>query len=278
MARFTEYVLPTYAHSNRCSRTGIASSWIWTAGGYRWQVAGRVWAPAGEHGRKQGGLPFHIDPGGGPWRNAEYILTTAHAKLGVSEGGWIGGRVQVAEGAMTLPAAMRLYLSRYLVIGRHLPTERDPEPTLYRMRIFAPNTTVAKSRFWYFVRQLRKMKKATGEIVAVHAIHEAKPLKVKNFGIWLRYNSRSGTHNMYKEIRTMSRAEAVETMYQDMAARHRARFASIHILKVVEIEKNADVRRAYIKQLLAPKLRFPLPHRRTTSRGIYAAKRPSTWC
>ncbi|KAL9931344.1 hypothetical protein V8E36_009741 [Tilletia maclaganii] len=168
--------------------------------------------------------------------------------------------------------------TEYLVIGRHLPTERDPEPTLYRMRIFAPNTTVAKSRFWYFVRQLRKMKKATGEIVAIHAIHEAKPLKVKNFGIWLRYNSRSGTHNMYKEFRTLSRADAVETLYQDMAARHRARFASIHILKVVELEKTADVRRAYIKQLLTPKLRFPLPHRRTTSRGTYAANRPSTWC
>lgn len=62
-----------------------------------------------------------------------------------------------------------------------------------------------------------------------YQIHEAKPLKVKNFGIWLRYNSRSGTHNMYKEYRDLSRAEAVEAMYQDMAARHRARFASIHV-------------------------------------------------
>lgn len=33
------------------------------------------------------------------------------------------------------------------------------------MRIFAPNHIVAKSRFWYFVSQLRKMKKASGEIV-----------------------------------------------------------------------------------------------------------------
>ena len=117
----------------------------------------------------------------------------------------------------------------YLVIGRHLPSEKEPSPTLYRMRIFAPNETFAKSRFWYFVRQLRKMKKATGEIVAVHKIEEKKPTKVKNFAIWLRYNSRSGTHNMYKEFRGMSRAEAVETMYQDMAARHRARFGSIHV-------------------------------------------------
>lgn len=60
-------------------------------------------------------------------------------------------------------------------------------------------------------------------------IHEKHPLKVKNFGIWIRYDSRSGTHNMYKEYREMSRCEAVEAMYQDLAARHRARFRSIHV-------------------------------------------------
>lgn len=54
-------------------------------------------------------------------------------------------------------------------------------------------------------------------------------MKVKNFGLWLRYDSRSGTHNMYKEVREMSRTDAVEAMYQDMAARHRARFRSIHV-------------------------------------------------
>ena len=61
-------------------------------------------------------------------------------------------------------------ISEYMVIGRHLPTEREPVPPLYRMRIFAKNETVAKSRFWYFVRQLRKMKKATGEIVTVNKV------------------------------------------------------------------------------------------------------------
>lgn len=64
---------------------------------------------------------------------------------------------------------------------------------------------------------------------ALTQIEEKKPGKVKNFAIWLRYNSRSGTHNMYKEFRAMSRAEAVDLMYQDMAARHRARFGSIHV-------------------------------------------------
>jgi hypothetical protein len=41
---------------------------------------------------------------------------------------------------------------------------------LYRMRIFAPNTVVAKSRFWYFLMKLRKVKKANGEIVSLNVV------------------------------------------------------------------------------------------------------------
>lgn len=147
------------------------------------------------------------------------------------------------------------------------------------MRIFAPNEVVAKSRFWYFLMKLKKVKKANGEIVSLNKIHEAHPLKVKNFGIWIRYDSRSGTHNMYKEYREMSRCEAVESMYQDMAARHRARFRSVSILRVVELEKADDVKRPYIKQLTTKNLTFPLPHRvpRISNKKIFSATRPSTF-
>jgi large subunit ribosomal protein L18Ae len=102
---------------------------------------------------------------------------------------------------------------------------------------------------------------------------------------------------MYKEFRELTRADAVKSLYQDMAARHRARFRSIHvrmlmvrygntlvltrcssqILRVVEIEKTEDVRRPYIKQLLEPGLRFPLPHRVGKSRSTFAARRPRTF-
>ena len=109
---------------------------------------------------------------------------------------------------------------------------------------------------------------------------------------------------MYKEFRELSRADAVKALYQDMAARHRARFRSIHvcglscllqytdqppsssslhlstflqILRVVEIEKGDDVRRPYIKQLLVPKLKFPLPHRVAKVRSTFVAHRPSTF-
>lgn len=79
---------------------------------------------------------------------------------------------------------------------------------------------------------------------------------------------------MVKEFRALSRAEAVESMYQDMAARHRARFRSVQILRVAEVEKKDDVRRPYIKQLLEPNLKFPLPHRRTRSKAWFAGNRP----
>ncbi|BFZ64036.1 60S ribosomal protein L20B [Saitoella coloradoensis] len=172
-------------------------------------------------------------------------------------------------------------LTEYQVIGRKLPSEAEPTPKLFRMRLFAPNRVVAESRFWYFIKKVYKLKKAAGEIVTVNAIAEKRPLKVKNFGIWIRYDSRSGTHNMYKEYRVMSRVEAVEALYQDMAARHRARFRSIHIIRVVELQKTEDVKRPYIRQLLSKDLKFPLPHRLPAQAGLgkklFASRRPATW-
>ena len=50
------------------------------------------------------------------------------------------------------------------MIGRRVPTEKDQNPTLYRMKIFAPDPVSAKSRFWYFLKKLKKIKKTVGEI------------------------------------------------------------------------------------------------------------------
>ena len=103
-------------------------------------------------------------------------------------------------------------IHEYQVVGRHKPTETDPKPSLYRMRIFAPNEVVAKSRYWYFLSKYHKMKKTTGEILAVNEIHDRKPDLVKNYAIFVRYDSRSGTHNLYKEFRDTTRCGAVAQM------------------------------------------------------------------
>uniref|UniRef100_A0A8C0QZC1 60S ribosomal protein L18a n=1 Tax=Canis lupus dingo TaxID=286419 RepID=A0A8C0QZC1_CANLU len=145
-------------------------------------------------------------------------------------------------------------LREYKVVGRCLPTPKCRTPPLYRMRIFAPNHVVAKSRFWYFVSQLKKMKKSSGEIVYCGQVFEKSPLRVKNFGIWLRYDSRSGTHNMYREYRDLTTAGAVTQCYRDMGARHRARAHSIQIMKVEEIAAS-KCRRPAVKQFHVSALR-----------------------
>ena len=91
------------------------------------------------------------------------------------------------------------------------------------MRIFATYQIVAKSRFWYFLKQLRKFKKTTGEIVSVEEIRERKPLKIKNF--------RSGTHNMYREYSDLTVFAAINQCYRDMGARQRARAHAIQIIR-----------------------------------------------
>ncbi len=61
-------------------------------------------------------------------------------------------------------------LNEYKIIGRHIPSEKLPQPPLYRMRIFAKNHIIAKSRFWYFLSKLKKVKKANGEIVTCEQV------------------------------------------------------------------------------------------------------------
>ncbi|XP_074644601.1 large ribosomal subunit protein eL20-like [Tubulanus polymorphus] len=160
-------------------------------------------------------------------------------------------------------------LKEYKVIGRMLPTDKQPVPPLYQMRIFATDRVTAKSRFWYFAQQLHKMKKTLGEIVCCQLVSDKRPLKIKNLGIWLRYDSRSGSHNMYREYRDLTISGAVTQCYRDMGARHRARSHSIQIMRVEEIPAS-KCRRPHITQFHNSKIKFPLPHR--TSRPLHAPR------
>ena len=187
---------------------------------------------------------------------------------------------------------------QFHVVGRKLPTEADPSPQVYRMRIFAKNTVQAKSRFWYFLHQMHKLKRSTGEILAVNEITEKNSRIVKNYGVTIRYNSRSGTHNMYKEYRDVTVCGAVEQMYNELAGRHRARFGSIHIVDVSEVpagikalkkynpddgaEAPMSVSRPSVKQMIDSKIKFPLTHRipRASEKKfqtVFKANRPTTY-
>ena len=175
-------------------------------------------------------------------------------------------------------------LRQYQVVGRKAATEDHPNPEAYRMIIFAPNAVIAKSKFWYYMHQFRKMKKTTGEILDCVEIKEKNARIVNNYGIWLRYASRSGTHNMYREFRDITLTGAVSQLYDEMAGRHRTRPRSIQIIRTATVAAK-DLKRANPMQFAKAKVKFPLPHRVASGkRGqkaltdrTYSTVRPTTF-
>ena len=115
----------------------------------------------------------------------------------------------------------------------------------------------------------------------VNELREKNPRIVKNYGVWLRYNSRSGTHNMYREYRDLKLTGAVDQMYNEMAGRHRARPRSIQIIRTGTVHDN-DVKRVAMLQFVKKDLKFPLPHRIVRApekkfRSTFMASRPTTF-
>lgn len=115
-------------------------------------------------------------------------------------------------------------------------------------------------------------------MITFFKVYDRKPLKIKNFAIWLRYDSRSGTHNMYREYRDLTTEGAVTQCYRDMGAKHRARAHSIQIMKIEEIAAN-KCRRPNITAFHNSKIKFPIPHK-TKMRAHhprFTTKRPTTY-
>ncbi|KAH0985403.1 hypothetical protein GBA52_012580 [Prunus armeniaca] len=118
-----------------------------------------------------------------------------------------------------------------------------------------------------------------GYVACTIAIFEKNPTTIKNYGIWLRYQSRTGYHNMYKEYRDTTLNGAVEQMYIEMASRHRVRFPCIQIIKTATIPAKL-CKRESTKQFHNSKIKFPLVFRkvRPPSRKLkttYKASRPN---
>ena len=166
-----------------------------------------------------------------------------------------------------------------MVAGRKLPSKDELEPQIYKMRVFAKNSVLAKSKFWYFLKKQKRIKKANGEILAVSEIFEKKTTAVRNYGLVVRYRSRTGIHNMYKEYRDISVCGAVSQMYMEMSGRHRAVHDTIHVVKTVVVD-NPDLRRQHMIVLASNKAVFPktkLAYRAPTKgeKSTFVANRPN---
>jgi len=150
-----------------------------------------------------------------------------------------------------------VWLNQYYIIGREWPNDHKKEPELFFMKIYAPNNIVAKSRFWYFLKKTRKIKKSMGEVVSFKKIRPLKTNFVRNFGIWIKYESKNGPINMYKEYRDVSGTGAIQQMYLEMAGSYKVKWSSIVVLRTEEINKE-DCIRTKIKQFHGSTKNFPL--------------------
>jgi large subunit ribosomal protein L18Ae len=98
-------------------------------------------------------------------------------------------------------------------------------------------------------------------MLVLSQIFERNPTTIKNYGIWLRYQSRTGYHNMYKEYRDTTLNGAVEHMYNEMASRHRVRSPCIQIIKTATVDFKL-CKRDNTKQFHNSKIKFPLVYRK----------------
>ncbi|RZB57077.1 Protein SCAR2 [Glycine soja] len=59
---------------------------------------------------------------------------------------------------------------QYQVVGRALPTQPDQHPKIYQMKLWSTNEVFAKSKFWYFLRKLKKVKKRNNQVLAINEV------------------------------------------------------------------------------------------------------------
>lgn len=106
------------------------------------------------------------------------------------------------------------------------------------------------------MKKQHKVRKIQGEIVNVSQVFEKHAGVVKNFGIVLRYNSRTTPVNMYKEYRDVTLNGAISQMYMDMSGKHRALRENIQIVKTCVVTKQ-DLRRKEAIEYAKNSIKFP---------------------
>uniref|UniRef100_A0ABI7XE29 Large ribosomal subunit protein eL20 n=1 Tax=Felis catus TaxID=9685 RepID=A0ABI7XE29_FELCA len=127
-------------------------------------------------------------------------------------------------------------------------------------------------------QKYKKMKKCSGHTVYPGQVFKKSPLRVKNFSIWLCYDSRSSIHNICQEYQDLTTVGGVTQCHGAMGAQHHAQAHWIQIMKV----KETAARKCCppeAKQFHSSKIKFLLPHRVLCHqhKPRFTTKRPNTF-
>jgi hypothetical protein len=60
-----------------------------------------------------------------------------------------GGGAMVARSGKKQAGHNLARYRQYHVVGRKTPSEKEPEPPVYRMKVWAPDDVRAKAKFWF---------------------------------------------------------------------------------------------------------------------------------
>ena len=127
---------------------------------------------------------------------------------------------------------------QFLVFGRALPTDKKPQPEVIVVKVVAPNEAVARSRFWKLNMLDHKLKRSRGEVLKVQEVHEKTKNIAKNYGVYLKYRSHTGVHNMFKEFRDVTLKGAVDQMYNEIAGNYKASAERVDIVMTTELKND----------------------------------------
>lgn len=170
---------------------------------------------------------------------------------------------------------------RFFVFGRALPTEENPNPEIVVVRVYARNSVFAKSKFWKTNRVINKVKKSQGEVLKIQEIFDQGKISARNYGIFLKYRSRTGVHNCYKEYRAVNLKSAINQMYNEMGGNYKCNSERVEIIRTVELKENElKLRNPRCKQWIdTENIMYPLWKKNTRPtntryRAIFKANRP----
>ena len=83
-----------------------------------------------------------------------------------SEAGWSKSVRMTGDGGednalyvIDLCCWFAMQVRQFYIVGRKLPSDAVPEPTLYRIRIFARDEVLARSKFWYHMKRQHKVRR-----------------------------------------------------------------------------------------------------------------------
>ncbi|EHY66036.1 large subunit ribosomal protein L18Ae [Nematocida ausubeli] len=149
-----------------------------------------------------------------------------------------------------------MHMKEYKVLASEKPSAANPVPQIFANNVFAPNEIIARSKTFNLLRKQYKIKLATGVVLKMEEVPQHNDGKVRTFGVRAAYIIKRKTVNVHKEIRALSRAEAVFSLWQDLRSRHSVRPETVGIIEVTEIATK-DITSKELLQI-ATNPRYPL--------------------